>query len=244
MSLIPTRMVHGAAPDLALSPGLVSSVGEVGAPMQETDINFWARQFSEHCLFFHLGLDDARFKNPAKQLHDEWEAARPALDLNTALALAQKTRAFKTEILTTLNSGQWLGWIFPTFVDHTRRELDLFVANACGAPVTATQTATEWLRFMAEHAAFAAHLMDPVEAMRIRQALAAVGKLSKLQAACRAGVTDTLLGLSNTAGTELDTFVVRDVSKAKSIIHPVLATHVVREGRRFLYTIARLRGQR
>lgn len=224
--------------------GAVSQVGEVGAPMQETDVDFWARQFSEHCLFFHLGIDAPQFKEPAKQLHDEWEAARPSLDLPTTLALAGKTRAFKTEILTTLDSGKWLGWIFPTFVDHTRRELDLFVAHATNRPVTPTQDTTEWLRFMAEHAAFAAHLMDPVEARRIRMALDAVGKLSQLQSACRAGVTDTILALSTKAGTSLDTFVVNDVSKAKSIIHPVLATHVLREGRRFLYTVDRLRGRR
>ncbi len=224
--------------------GAVSQVGEIGAPMQETDVDFWARQFSEHCLFFHLGLDAPQFKGPAKQLHDEWEAARPSLDLPTALALASKTRAFKTEILSTLDTGKWIGWIFPTFVDHTRRELDLFVAHATGRQVSAMQDTTEWLRFMAEHAAFAAHLMDPIEARRIRMALATVGQFTQLQNACRAGVTDNLLALSNKVGTALDTFVVNDVTKARSIIHPVLATHVVREGRRFLYTVSKLRGRR
>ena len=42
----------------------------------------------------------------------------------------------------------------------------------------------EWLRFMAEHAAFAAHLMDPIEAQRIRSALETVGRLTQLQNAC------------------------------------------------------------
>jgi len=240
MSLIPSTMVHATTSIFGAGP--VSKVGEIGAPAQETDINFWARQFSEHCLFFALGIDDVRFKRPAQQLHNEWEAARPILDLNTALKLAAKTRDLKMEILMTLNGGKWIGWIFPTFVDHTRRELDLFVAHATAQPVSRTQDATEWLRFMAEHAAFAAHLMDPVEAVRIRKALAAVGNFTHLQMACRNGVTDTLLALSNNAGVALDTFVVQDVSKAKSIIHPVLATHVVREGRRFLYTVSKLRG--
>lgn len=222
----------------------VSAVGEVGAPMQETDVDFWARQFSEHCLFFALGIDDARFKIPSQQLHQAWEAARPALDLPTALSLAGKTRDLKTEILSTVNTGKWIGWIFPTFVDHTRRELDLFVAHATGRSVSRTQDATEWLRFMAEHAAFAAHLMDPIEAAKIRAALDVVGRMSRLQNACRRGVTDTLLALSNEAGQQLDGFVANQLPRAKSVIHPVLATHVLREGRRFLYTVNKLRGTR
>ena len=232
---------HRVRPILGL--GAASAVGTVGSPMQETDVDFWARQFSEHCLFFALGIDDAGIKNSSQQLHDEWEAARPTLDLPTALRIASKTRDLKTQILTTLNTGKWIGWIFPTFVDHTRRELDLFVAHATGKPISRTQDATEWLRFMAEHAAFATHLMDPIEAGRIRAALVTVGRLTQLQKACSRGVTDTLLSLSNEAGKSLDAFVVNDVSKAKSIIHPVLATHVVREGRRFLYTVAKLRNR-
>lgn len=221
-----------------------SSVGQVGDPLGESEIAFWCRQFSEHCLFFSLGFEDARFRAPAQALHEEWEHARPTLDLPTALALASKTRAFKTEALDALNSGKWLGWIFPTFVDHTRRELDLFMAHACGRQVTTQQDLGEWLRFMAEHAAFAAHLMDPVEARRIRAAIGVVGEFGKLNIACQRGVNDTLLAVSKKAGTNLDAFVAGDLPKAKSIIHPVLAVHVLREGRRFLYTVDRMRGLR
>lgn len=222
-----------------------SPVGQLGEPMRESEINFWARQFSEHALFFSLGIEDPGYRGAAKALHVAWERARPTLNTQPAvmLSMCRELRAYKVDLFGRLNSGQWLGWIYPTFVDHTRRELDLFVAHLTQAvPITRQQEATEWLRFMAEHAAFAAHLMDPIEAARVRQAVAAVGSMERLRVACTNGVTPQLLSLSKRAGEGLDQFVVTQVSKAKSVIHPVLATHVVREGRRFLLTVDRLRG--
>lgn len=216
-----------------------SAVGEIGRPAHETDVDFWARQFSEHALFFSLGIEDATLRNQAARLHQAWEAARPTLTAATIVPLALNLREYKIGLFDRLNRGQWLGWIFPTFVDHTRRELDLFLAHLRG-PVPVQRDAVEWLRFMAEHAAFAAHLMDPVEAQQIRGALAAVGKLQQLQNACAHGVSQQLVVMSENAGKTLDTFVTNVVPKTKSVIHPVLATHVLREGRRFIYTMKKL----
>lgn len=219
-----------------------SPVGQVGEPMRESDVDFWSRQFSEHALFFSLGIEDPAYRKPAEALHAAWESARPGMTAATCLRMVPELRAYKVDLFAQLQSGKWLGWIFPTFVDHTRRELDLFVAHASGARVAPQADATEWLRFMAEHAAFAAHLMDPTEAVRIRQSLAAVGSLERLRHACARGVSAQLLTLSQQAGTGLDRFVSDELPKAKSVIHPVLATHVLREGRRFLLTLDRLRG--
>lgn len=209
--------------------------------MRESDVAFWARQLSEHALFFQLGLVDLPLQVAAGQIHAAWEAARPTINTATVLPLAKELRAFKTELLRRLGAGEWLGWIYPTFVEHTRNELDLFVERLTGS-VPKTIECAAWLRFMAEHAAFAAHLMDPVEAQRIRTAVAFVDRFSRLQHACtNGGVTQQLTELSMRAGSMLDAFVREQVAKAKSIIHPVLAVHVVREGRRFLYTVDRLR---
>jgi len=220
----------------------MNDIGTIGDPQGEPDVQFWARQFSEHALFFQLGIDNPALKADAKALHEAWERVRtPTLTLSTTLMLAQELRAYKMELGDRLNRGEWLGWIFPTFVDHTRRELDLFVAHATTA-VPASVDCEAWLRFMAEHAAFAAHLMDPVEARRIRMALEFVGNFTRLTRGCGVGVNTQLLSLSKRAGDGLDKFMVGQVAKAKGIIHPVLATHVVREGRRFLRTVNMLRG--
>jgi len=210
--------------------------------MQESEIDFWARQFSEHALFFSLGVEDTPYRNGAKALHQAWERARPSMTLPTMLAMCSELRAYKVDLYSQINK-RWMGWIFPLFVDHTRRELDLFVAHATGTPLGPIDC-SEWLRFMAEHAAFAAHLMDPMEGQRIRSAIAMVGTLEKLKKSCGSTLNETILALSDRAGRDLDTFVVDDVAKAKGVIHPVLATHVVREGRRFLYTVNRLRSAR
>lgn len=218
-----------------------SPVGALGQPMRESEVDFWARQFSEHALFFSLGIEDKVYRAQAEALHAAWERARPTLTAVTILPLCTELRAYKVDLFAQLQR-RWLGWIFPTFVDHTRRELDLFVSHAVGNPLTSADVGP-WLQFMAEHAAFAAHLMDPIEAQRIRGALAAVGTMTELRAACTRGVNDQILALSRRAGEDLDRFTVNDIAKAKGVIHPVLATHVVREGRRFLYTVDRLRAR-
>lgn len=226
------------------APAAPPAIGTVGEPMRESDVTFWARQFSEHALFFSLGIEDQNLRQQATALHADWERARPSLTAGTIMPLAVSLRAYKTELLARLDRGEWLGWIFPLFVAHTRRELDLFITHLNGT-VPAQQDTIEWLRFMAEHAAFAAHLMDPTEASKIRTALAAVRGLEQIRNACIThGVSGQILTLSNHAGEQLDQFVGRDLPKARSVIHPVLATHVLREGRRFLYTIQKLRQQR
>jgi hypothetical protein len=198
-----------------------SPVGQLGEPMRESDVDFWARQFSEHALFFSLGIEDPSYRAAARALHTAWERARPSLTVNTILPLCTELRAYKVDLYTQLQSGKWLGWIFPSFVDHTRRELDLFVAHARGIGIRRELDATEWLRFMAEHAAFAAHLMDPEEGARVRQAVAATAQLEQLRMACAHGVTPQLLSLSKRAGEGLDRFVVRgDTGLEGEVRHP------------------------
>lgn len=219
---------------------MVGSVMPIG-----DDVEFWSRQLSEHALFLHLGLDDKELKRRAMNLHQAWEqfrrGPRPVQD---AIRLVMELRDLKTEVHARLERGEWLGWLWPLFVDHVRREGDYFLGALQGTrldPVTECQI---WLTFMAEHAAFAAHLLDPSEANRIRQALEAQGQLGALFNACGQGVNDQLLSLTQRSGMDLDAYVnalgVGKPGGAKSIIHPVLAEHVVREGRRFLQTMQAL----
>lgn len=209
------------------------------------DIEFWSRQIAEHCLFIQLGLDNKELKRRAEQLHQAWEGfRRSSREVRDAIGLVLSTRDLKTEIHTRLLRGEWLGWLWPLFIDHIRREGDYFFGALQGTkfdPVTECQI---WLTFMAEHAAFAAHLLDPSEAARIRQALQAQEQLGGLFHDCGKGVSDQLLSLTQRSGMDLDAYLgalgVGKPDGAKSIIHPVLAEHVVREGRRFLQTMQAL----
>lgn len=218
-----------------------TDIGLVGDPVNESEVVFWARQLSEHALFLHLGLEPVALRARAWQLHQDWERIRPSPSIPTFLEQAAALRAFKVEVLETLQKPRWLGWLFPTFVDHLRRELDLVVVRLTTG-VSASKDMCAWLRFSAEHAAFAAHLMDPTEAARVAKAIALTREFLRLGQGCSA-VGPQLLTLSQRAGHVLDKFVENEVPKARSTIHPVLGVHVLREGRRFLRVVDALRHQ-
>lgn len=221
-------------------------------------IDFWSRQLSEHALFFSLGLETPDLKEGAGFIHGRWEefraripnkASESKLDdlIDELQPLAQELREFKVYLYERLAAGQWHGWIFPTFVDHTRRELDYFMGLLLGKPeMTKARAAEElcsWLRFMGEHAAFASSLLDPEEKALVNEAREITDELGDLQSGC-GSFRDDFVKLSEHAGKALDAYFSKkiDPTKLLSVIHPVLAVHVVREGRMFLKRIAELRG--
>ena len=206
------------------------------------EIAFWSKQISDHCRFLHLGLDNKDLKSRAMDLHQQWERFQAARGTpQEAVALTLKTRDFKTEVHSRLVAGEWLGWLWPLFVDHIRREGDYFLGKLQGTMLSDADECATWITFMAEHAAFAAHLLDPSEAARIQQAIAMLGTLNQLWKACSVSLNDQLLSLTTRSGLDLDAYLkglgVGKPGGARSIIHPVLAEHVVREGQRFLVTI-------
>lgn len=217
------------------------------------EITFWSRQLSEHALFLHLGLDHPGMKAQAFALHRQWEAFRAELGQLTAnegpvardraIVLAMDLRALKLEVFNTQKTGTWLGWLFPTFVDHMRRELDYFIGKITGNLTDMNQEACVWMRFMAEHASFAAHLLDPEEVPLIKQAARLTHDFLRIEDGCGKVTLPSLLELGRRSGRELDEYFQRSgigTAKVRSVIHPVLAEHVVREGTRFVQTLDRM----
>lgn len=107
-----------------------------------------------------------------------------------------------------------------------------------------TDECATWITFMGDHAAFAMHLLDPSEASRISQALTLLGNFNQLWHGCGTALNQQLLSLTTRSGLDLDAYLknlgIGKPGGARSIIHPVLAEHVVREGQRFLATITAL----
>jgi hypothetical protein len=226
-------------------------------------VRFWDRQLSEHCLFSQLGLDDPDLQKMAADLHQKFEDLRAeipageaspdqAADLTAkSIDLATSLRGFLTEVYDRQTDGEWLGWLFPTFVDHIRREGDYFISRVSrtsgSGPASLPGLADElctWLKFMAEHGIFASHLLDPSEVTLIVQANALSEKFQDLQGGCR-DMSPQLLLLSRRAGDLLDLYFTNSgigTASVSSVIHPVLALHVVREGRMFLKTLDQLNG--
>lgn len=202
------------------------------------ETNFWARQLSEHALFLHLGIEDAPLKQRGLALHKEFERFRKEFNnrpemVAQVLPLAKKLRAYKVEVLNTLNSGKWIGWIFPLFARHITLELDYFIDKLNGIKYTDQDEIAFWNTINGEHASFAAHLLDPEERDLFLKGDALSQKFAKV-----VGSEDEMMRqISLTHAKELDEYntsarTAQQNNQLKSIIHPVLLDHVIREGQR------------
>jgi hypothetical protein len=225
-------------------------------------IRFWSRQLSDHAFFCQIGLEPQDLRNEAQSRHADWESFRvtiPAVaspaevqDLaNVVKPMAMSLRQFKTRVYDRLRAGEWLGWLFASLVSHMRDELDYFVLHLNGGLAKAglaraSDELCTWLKFMSQHASFAAHLLDPEERLLVKQAEALEEKLQDLGDGCKS-MEQGFIVLSQQAGVQLDRYFTENgigTPQVESVIHPVLALHVVREGRMFLRTLQELRGER
>ncbi len=243
--MIPPALAQTVPPPPSVLPEAVPTRDET-----DIQIDFWSRQFSEHALFLSLGIvADPKLSKEALRQQGLWEAFRASGLSGSAakdrvIELASQLASLKGDVLARLEGGEWLGWLFPSFVRHILSELLWFTSRleAKAPPAYGMPDVRSWLRLMAEHAAFAAHLLDPVEVKLIREARTLLGALQGL-GGC-ASTLPTLVDLSERAGRQLDQYLVASgigTPKVKSVIHPVLAAHVVREGRMFLEILARTR---
>lgn len=200
----------------------------------QDDALFWLNQDREHNLFFEMGFLDAALKAQAAKLYAAYDQALKAGDLAAALALVPQSQTFKRAALAATQPQR--GWIWPSFIEHTGREIDTMLARTQRAGgISSRDEICLGDRMLAEHAAFAAHLLDPVAEVALSKlAQEASDKTFGVVNRCMTDTLETLVGLSRQVGTELDAFVKGPLSTAKSNIHPVLADHVKREGERFL----------
>lgn len=220
---------------------------KVAPDVAANEIDFWARQMSEHALFAHLGLEDPDLKDAALQTHLALEDFRKRFNqspnninvMNSILPLLKKEREFQISLLEKINQGNWIGWIFPLFLTHVTLELDYFVDKLNGIKYRPEDEVIFWNRINSEHAAFAAHLLDPSE----RELFVAADQMSLKFMNIPKSEREMMIKLSLIASKELDKFA-KDAQAAgktvKSIIHPVLLAHVIREGERSIQTLNNL----
>lgn len=196
------------------------------------EIKMWAPQMGEHALFLNLMLNDDALKKQGMDIFlkfkaftcnlsmDNWKNVRPLL---------AELKAYKQEVLSRLLKGEWLGSVFPRFVRHILDELIYFEKKLDGQKMTVEDEVKFWNRINSEHAAFAAHLLDPDEMVLIKAAQSTSEKI--------AGLPISQIVLALESGVALDKFsehleqAVKE-HKVLSIIQPDLISHVVREGKR------------
>lgn len=220
---------------------------KVDAKTASNEIDFWSRQMSEHALFSHLGLEDPDLKDEALQTHLILEKFRKQFNnnpedlsvMNEILPILQKEREFQINVLKTLDEGKWIGWIFPLFINHVTLELDYFVDKLNGIKYTPQEEVLFWNRINSEHAAFAARLLDPSE----RALFLKADKLSMKFTGIPKSEREMMIKISLIASKELDAFhkaAQKSEKTIKSIIHPALLAHVIREGERSIQTLQNL----
>jgi|GEM_PF-2598313 len=219
------------------------STVKIAEEQARIEINFWSKQLSEHALFLHLGLEDtnATLKNRALALHKKFESFRRDMKLDAILPLCKELRGFKEEVLNRLVKGEWIGWIFPLFARHILLELDYFVDKLNGIVYSDREEVVFWDVINCEHAGFAAHLLDPTERDLSRKGNRFSKKFERLVRSEK----DMMVRMSLQSAKELDEYnkqaqVGITSNTVKSVIHPVLIDHVIREGQRSIETLQRI----
>jgi hypothetical protein len=242
------------------------------------EIRFWSRIMKEHSLFLKLGFrcEDTQLINEANHFYAVFEAVENkshTLNLNTDPETMKRFNievhtavshiwAFKRKILGLILRCQLPGANnFPLLVDHTSREANYFrnrleelnMGNLEPLPDAIIDENVFFLRIMADHAKFIAHLLDPSERKLVEQARNFSQDFDQLLFQARdiesmrpqsqtVPILDQFLDQNKVSVKSLRDFkkTARDLIDAcriKSIIHPLLADHVFREAERFLFII-------
>lgn len=197
------------------------------------DIQFWlGNQDREHNLFLSLGLEDPNLRLEAARLYDAYEKAKASGSDEALLHLVAPSQDLKRRAYELSDGGKWIGWLFPLFYDHTRREIDYAMARI-QRDLSDEEECAFWTLIGAEHAAMAAQLLDPREHAAVLKGFQISEDFQNLHEGCKQTVMPSFIELSRRAGEELDAYA-KASGNLKSVIHPALGAHIIREGQRFL----------
>jgi hypothetical protein len=244
------------------------------------EIQFWSRIMKEHSLFLRLGFrcEDTQLINEANTFFRVFEgieqrshAFAPNIDTHTIQRFNDEVHtavshiwAFKRKVLGLIVTCQLPGANnFPLLVDHISREANYFrnrLEELNDGRLEPVQDAiidenVFFLRIMADHAKFIAHLLDPSERKLVQQATEFGHDFDQLLYQARdldsmrpqsqtTPLLSQFLDQNKVSVKSLRDFKktaseLIDACRVKSIIHPLLADHVFREAERFLEIIDR-----
>ena len=208
------------------------------------EFEFWGRQIVEHALFAHLTLEEPALKAQALEMHNALRQAYDARDLRGFTMLTQQFMAFKQAALAQQRAGQWIGWAFPSFIQHMLEEEAFFLSRVANAPSTPQQVLAFWLKERMGEAEVGAHLIDPSEIAAVAKmaetahTFATLGRLALGQ--CNA---ERVIVASQAAGALANEAVLAmQPGRPASLISPELKDHIAREGDRFVQTTRQLLG--
>jgi hypothetical protein len=213
---------------------------------------FWLDQEFEHTKFFimHMpspDLDTQRAQ--VMQFQNDFAARLKAVQAGGAtsgdlasfnrptIELVRRFLDVKRQMEKAQESGQLKSLAWPTFFEHVALEGERFanrLEKFSGGKVEMdrSEVIDFWSRIMADHADFIAHLLDPEEKALVEKAMQTAGawRAVKSGGGSKDKVKDSLdsfITFKKTAQAGVE------AGQIKSIIHPLLADHVLREALKF-----------
>lgn len=153
-------------------------------PLNMEEVRFWLGIMQEHAVFIRQGLpcertdlmDEAQsFYKEFSQLRERTEQCSGDKKFSALVSDAYNTVKdfcrFKRQLVEMMLCGKLIGHNFPLMLDHMAREAEYVLrlldkmrdGKVAIGDAAKAQEAIFWLRIMADHAKFMAHLMDPSE---------------------------------------------------------------------------------
>ena len=169
-------------------------------------------------------------------------------DFKAYSKLVSELRDLKVNVLTLQKQQVWVGWIFPSFVEHILSELEYFIARLDNA-VSPEEEIVFWVNINSDHVAFAAHLLDIGHNVEQRKLVNSALDLSltgqqlnhadmdfqqmiRFTQALRNATNKALIYAGEVEQAQNALWNKGKPNQSDSIIHPLLLAHVARENER------------
>jgi hypothetical protein len=213
---------------------------------------FWLDQEFEHTKFFimHMpspDLDTQRAQ--VMQFQNDFNARLSAVRSGGAdranlaafnrptIELVRRFLDVKRQMEKEQEAGRLKSLAWPTFFEHVALEGERFANrlekfSAGKVELDRGEVVNFWSRIMADHADFIAHLLDPEERALVQKAMQTAGAWRATKSGGGSkdkvrGSLDEFIAFKKTAQAGVE------AGQIKSIIHPLLADHVLREALKF-----------
>lgn len=128
-------------------------------------IGLWLIQLKEHAMFIFKMLDGERAPNLKKEAYRQWQKWQKfTLNPNGARLpdMILEIINLKQRILDALNTGNEIGNIYPSLIEHMIKEANFFLGKLQNS-VSVDQEIEFWVKENSEHTGLTAHLLDPSE---------------------------------------------------------------------------------
>lgn len=200
------------------------------------EFEFWGRQAVDHALFAQLALEVPALKVAAGQLHDQMAQTYANRDRVAFLPLLQQSIDFKRQALAQQRAGEWIGWAFPSFIQHMIDEENFALARIQGQEFTPQALIDFWNGERAGETAVTAHLIDPSAPAATARAADASLKFARLTRSRQATPATIAAARALAAQVNQELLSWNPPAQPLSIISQEIRDHVAREGQRFVDT--------